>query len=92
MSSNMDGRVTQKITDSCRPSTIQDAYEYMRMQDASKLRSLIKEGSRSIEPDIRQIISNEITCSLIQVCVITCFFQCILYIWHKTDKTMSALF
>ena len=67
MSNNLDGRHTQKITDSCRPSTVQDAYENIKMQEASNLRSLLKHGPTNLESEVWNVVLNEFTCSLIQV-------------------------
>ena len=69
MSSNLDRRHTETITDSCRPSVLQDEYENFRMQDASNLRTaLIQNCPTDIDPDDWQFMSNELICSLVQVC------------------------
>ena len=66
MSSSIDGRMTEKITNSCRPSTVHEAYENLRMQTCSQFREYMKNPA-NVNRDVWPIVMNEIICSLMQV-------------------------
>ena len=52
MSYSIDGRMTEKITVSCRPSNLYDAYENIRMQDCSQLREFMKDPGPNVNSEV----------------------------------------